>query len=391
MSAISLKIEVGIPLAVFSSYHLKNRSKIMIKANKIRKIIPLLTLLCFVLFSVPQECEASRLKDLASVKGVRSNQLVGYGLVVGLEGTGDGSKAAFTTQAMANMLENMGVHVNQNDLKVKNVAGVMITASLPPFVKIGQTIDVTLSSLGDADSLQGGTLVATPLKALDGKVYGMAQGPVSVGGFEVKGVFDQKVQKNHTTVGLIPNGATVEREVPVSFAGKESIFLNLNRADFTTVTRTVKAINGFLNGSFAKSLDGATVEVKVPEEYSNNEIFLIAALEELEIAPDNRARVIINERTGTVVLGGNVRIAELALTHGDLSISVSRQWGGSRGADEDIKVGEEANKLIHMPPGVSLGDLVKALNSLGATPRDLVAILQSIKASGALQAELEII
>ena len=361
----------------------------MIKPIQSRKIIPLLTLLCFVLFSVLQECEASRLKDLASVKGVRNNQLVGYGLVVGLEGTGDGSKAAFTTQAMANMLENMGVHVNQNDLKVKNVAGVMITASLPPFVKIGQMIDVTLSSLGDADSLQGGTLVATPLKALDGKVYGMAQGPVSIGGFEVKGVFDQKVQKNHTTVGLIPNGATVEREVPVSFAGKESIFLNLNRADFTTITRTVKAVNGFLNGSFAKSLDGATVEIKVPEEYSNNEIFLIAALEELEITPDNRARVIINERTGTVVLGDNVRIAELALTHGDISISVSRQWG--RGADEDIEVSEEANKLIYMPPGVSLGDLVKALNSLGATPRDLVAILQSIKASGALQADLEII
>ncbi len=363
----------------------------MIKPIQSRKIIPLLTLFCFVLFSIPQECESARIKDLVSVKGVRNNQLVGYGLVVGLEGTGDGKKSAFTTQAMANMLENMGVHVNQNDLKVKNVAGVMITASLPPFVKIGQTIDVTLSSLGDADSLQGGTLVATPLKALDGKVYGMAQGPVSVGGFEVSGVFDQQVQKNHVTVGLIPNGATVEREVPVSFAGKESIFFNLDRPDFTTITRTVQAVNGFLNGSFAKSLDGATIEITVPEEYSNNEVSFIAALEELEIAPDNRARVIINERTGTVVLGDNVRIAELALTHGDLTISVSRQWGESKGAEEDIKVGEEVNQLIHLPPGVSLGDLVKALNSLGATPRDLVAILQSIKASGALQAELEII
>ena len=363
----------------------------MIKPIESRKIIPLLTLLCFVLFSVPQDCEASRLKDLASVKGVRNNQLVGYGLVVGLEGTGDGSKAAFTTQAMANMLENMGVHVNQNDLKVKNVAGVMVTANLPPFVKIGQTIDVTLSSLGDAASLQGGTLVATPLKALDGKVYGMAQGPVSIGGFEVSGGFDQKVQKNHITTGLIPNGASVEREVPVSFVGKESIFLNLDRPDFTTITRTVKAVNGFLNGSFAKSLDGATVEIRVPEEYSNNEISLIAALEELEITPDNRARVIINERTGTVVLGDDVRIDELALAHGNLTISVNRQFGGTRWAEENIDVSEDPNKLIHLPPGVSLGDLVKALNSVGATPRDLIAILQSIKASGALQADLEII
>lgn len=363
----------------------------MMKANEIRKAIPLLTLLCFILFSFPQDIEASRLKDLASVKGVRNNQLVGYGLVVGLEGTGDGSKAAFTNQAMANMLENMGVHVNQNDLKVKNVAAVMVTANLPPFAKIGQTIDVTLSSLGDADSLQGGTLVATPLKALNGKIYGVAQGPVSVGGFEVKGVFDEKVQKNHVTTGLIPNGASVEREVPVSFAGKKSIFLNLNRADFTTISRTVKAVNGFLNGSFAKPLDGATLEIMVPEEYSNNEIFLIAALEELEITPDNRAKVIINERTGTVVLGDDVRIDEIALAHGNLTISVSSQFGGSRWAGEEIQVSEERNKLIHLPPGVSLGDLVKALNAVGATPRDLIAILQSIKASGALQADLEII
>lgn len=364
----------------------------------------LLAMICW-----PLNAEAVRLKDLAAVKGVRHNQLIGYGLVVGLNGTGDGNQAAFTTQALANLLQNMDMPVNENDINVQNVAGVMITASLPPFVKTGQTIDVTLSSLGNASSLQGGTLVATPLKGLNGEIYAMAQGPVSIGGFRPSGPLPEGTQQNHLTVATIPGGATVEREVPVSFAGKNEVTLSLHNPDFTTITRMTGVINEFLAGPYATALDGATVAIEVPDNFNQQEISFLAALESLEIRPDSIAKVVIDERTGTIVMGDQVRINQLALSHGNLSIQVSApaepissELVGQIITDEMIEkmtasitgapqAGPQQARLINLNPGVTLGDLVRALNSVGVAPRDLIAIFQAIKAAGALQAELKII
>lgn len=332
--------------------------------------------------------QAGRLKDMASVKGVRHNQLVGYGLVIGLDGTGDGGKTPFTTQALQNMLESMGVHVNKEDLNVKNVAGVLVTANLPAFSKIGQNIDVTLSSLGDAKSLQGGTLVATPLKGLDKNIYALAQGPISIGGFAVQGATTgSSIQKNHVTVAKIPNGATVEREVPVNLTNKDTLTLSLRIPDFTTISLMVSTINEELGGEYAVAQDGASAEVTVPSEYKNNTIGLLAQLENLEVKQDDRAKVIVDERTGTVVMGANVQISELAVAHGNLSIEITDD---ELGAGQSLQAKEGKANLIHIK-GVTLNEVVRALNALGTTPRDLIAIFQAIKASGALQAELEII
>jgi len=329
---------------------------------------------------IPGKVLAVRLKDISSVKGVRENQLVGYGLVIGLKGTGDGNNAAFTTQGLSNMLESMGMHVSRDNINVKNVAGVVVNAKLPPFIKIGQTIDVIVSSLGDATSLQGGTLIATPLKGLDGKVYAVAQGPLSIGGFETTTPV-AATQKNHLTVGRIPNGASVEREVGVSFAGKDKITLSLDSPDFTTMSRVVAAVNSLLKGNFSQAQDGATVDITIPDHFKNNEIGLLAALENLDIKPDAPARVVLDERTGTVVMGNDVRINSLALSHGNLSLQIG---GAPLRADQP-------GRLVPLEEGVTLGEVVKALNSIGVSTRDMIAIFQSIKASGALQAELEII
>lgn len=350
------------------------------------------------------QAEAVRLKDLASVKGVRDNQLVGYGLVVGLNGTGDGNNAAFTTKGLASVLKNMGVKIDPETLKVKNVASVMVTAKLPPFVKVGQNIDVTLSSVGDSSSLQGGTLLATPLKGLDNKIYAMAQGPISIGGFEVEGATTGR-QKNHLTVARIPNGASVEQEVPVSFANRERITLTLESPDFTTVTRLVEAVDQFLGGSFAQATDGATVDITIPEKYGQQGVAFLAAIENLEITPDSTAKVVLDERTGTVVMGEGVRLRQLALSHGTLSLQVKAAKPRSptkeelleSPATEDLLLGREpttgaaGQRLIKVEEGTTLGEVVRALNSVGVAPRDLIAIFQSIKASGALQADLEII
>lgn len=366
-------------------------------------------LLTLLIGAIP--AQAVRIKDLASVKGVRGNQLVGYGLVVGLNGTGDGNKAAFTTQGLTNMLKNVGMSVNGNDLKVKNVAGVMITATLPPFIKAGQTLDITLSSLGDASSLQGGTLVATPLKGLDDATYAIAQGPVSIGGFKNTDPPPPPAgsQDNHLTVARIPGGATVEKEVPVSFGGKSEIILSLNSPDFTTVSRLTTVINSFLGSSYALAKDGATVAVTIPDTYRQKEIALLADLENLDVAPDSISKVVVDERTGTIVMGENVRISQLAVSHGSLSIQVTNDPNQAPGKDmvgkiltDDMvrkmtaqiaaQVGNpQTNKLIKLSPGVTLGELVRALNSVGAAPRDLIAIFQAIKAAGAMQAELTII
>jgi flagellar P-ring protein precursor FlgI len=344
---------------------------------------------------------AVRIKDMASFKGVRGNQLVGYGLVVGLNGTGDKSATTFTVQGLTNMLTRMGVRVTPDQVKVKNVAAVMVTATLPPFARMGQRLDVTLSSLGDATSLGGGTLIMTPLKGMDGNTYVMAQGAVSVGGFLAAGEA-ASVSKNHPTVGRIPRGGTVERELPYAFKDLNKLEINLNTPDFTTAARVAAAINHGMSGVQAEANDPSTVVVNLPPDAIKDRVSLVAKLENLEIKPDVSAKVVVDERTGTVVMGEAVRISKVAITSGALSISiaesqqVSQPLPFSQGQtvvtpQTEVQVGEQKAKLKLVDGEVSIGEVVKALNALGATPRDLISILQAIKAAGALQADLEII
>ena len=353
-------------------------------------------------FSWPTPAQAIRLKDVASFKGVRPNQLLGNGLVVGLNGSGDGTNVDFNTQELANMLANMGVTANRSKIKVKNIAAVAVTAVLPPFARVGSRIDVLVSSMGDAKSLQGGTLVLTPLKGVDGQVYGLAQGPVSVGGFAASGEAGGGVTKNHPTAGRIANGATVEREIPFDFAGKEDIVMALNDPDFTTATRAVGTINKHLHGNYAFSKDSGTIHIKLPPGYKDRLVSMLASLENLEVATDTVAKVVIDERNGTVVMGENVRLSTVAIAHGNLMIQIkerpriSQPLPFSKGTttvvpDTSITVKEGADRLMVLPEGINIGQVVQALNAIGVTPRDLIAILQAIKAAGALQAELQII
>jgi flagellar P-ring protein FlgI len=344
---------------------------------------------------------AVRIKDIADIKGVRNNQLVGYGLVVGLDGTGDGKKSKFTIQSLASMLEKMGVTVNPADIAVSNVAAVMVTAELPPFAKSGGRIDALVNSIGDAQNLQGGTLLLTPLKAVNGQVYAVAQGPVNTGGFSASGA-GGKAQKNFPTVGRVVGGAFIEKEIASDFNNRRRLTLALRHPDFTTVARVADAINGVFYGSIASAPDAGTVVVRVPEKYINNVVSLVALLEGLPVTPDQLAKVVINERTGTVVMGDQVRISTIAIAHGNLSILIKERVDVSQPApfsegetvvapNTNISIQEEDNRLVVMDEGVSIGEVVKALNALGVTPRDLVAIFQAIKAAGALQAELEVI
>jgi flagellar P-ring protein precursor FlgI len=344
------------------------------------------------------DAQAVRLKDIAEIGGVRKNQLVGYGLVVGLDGTGDGKKSVFTMQSMASMLEKMGVTVDRGDIQVKNVAAVMVTADLPPR---GNRLDVLVSSIGDAKNLQGGTLMLTSLKGVDGRIYAVAQGPVNTGGFGAGGAASS-VTKNFPTVGRVLSGAIVEREVPNTFSSRESLLFSLHNPDFNTAERVVKAINAQFAEPLARAEDAGTIKVNIPQQYAGNTVPLLASLSTLEVDPDTDARVVINERTGTVVMGASVRISTIAIAHGNLSIivredpNVSQPLPFSEGQtavtpSTQVDVREEANQLMVVPQGVSIGDVVNALNALGVTPRDLIAIFQAIKAAGALQADLEVI
>ncbi|BBO79819.1 flagellar P-ring protein [Desulfosarcina ovata subsp. sediminis] len=344
---------------------------------------------------------AVRLKDISEINGVRSNQLVGYGLAVGLNGSGDGKKAIFTVQSMASMLEKMGVTIAQDDIKVKNVAAVMVTANLPPFAKRGNSIDVLVSSIGDASSLQGGTLMLTPLKGIDGKIYAVAQGPINIGGFSAGGAAASTV-KNFPTVGRVLSGATIEREVPNAFGNQGTVLFSLHHPDFTTATRVVDSVNAQLGAIYARAKDPGTIEIRVPPKYLGNTVPLLASLGNLEVAPDADAKVVINERTGTVVMGEQVRISTIAIAHGNLSIIVKENMDTSQPLplsdgqtvvtpDTEVFVQEAGNQLVVVPKGVNIGQVVNALNALGVTPRDLIAIFQAIKAAGALQADLEVI
>ena len=326
-------------------------------------------LICFL--GTWQNLHAARIKDIASIRGVRENQLIGYGLVVGLKGTGDG-KSEFTTKSLVRMFEKLGMKIDNNDLTSKNAAAVIITATLPAFAKAGNPIDVTVSAIGDASSLQGGTLLQTPLRAGNDQVFAVAQGTVSIGG-DGKDI--------HLTAGRIPNGAIIEKDIQADFATRKMFRLTLHNPDFTTAARTAITINRELGGMYATAKDGGTVDLITPFAYENKGVELLAAIEAIQVNPDGRAVVVINEKTGTVVIGDKVRISKVAISHGSLSVKVQDPKDSKKTIEE--KVG-----LID---GVSVGDLVQSLNKLGVTPKDLISILQSIKAAGALHGELEVL
>jgi flagellar P-ring protein precursor FlgI len=355
-----------------------------------------------------QPAGAVRIKDMANILGVRSNQLIGFGLVIGLAGTGDrANNVFFSIQSVVNMLRKLGVTVPEGrvqQLQFKNVATVLVTADLPAFAKQGDHLDVVVSSLADAKSLQGGTLLLTPIKGPDGKVYSVAQGPLSIGGFPLEGGGARNVQKNHLTVGRIANGAIVEKELPsdLNFNAKEEIFLTMKKTDFTTADRIARAVNDDLKDVYAMVIDGRTIRVKVPEPFKNSASVFITRVESLDVRPDTVAKVIIDERTGTVVMGESVRLSTVAVSHGNLFIQVREaalpaQAPSTSPAQAIIpprnRVLAEAgeDRILVLPEAVKLGDVVNGLNSIGINPRDLIAILQAIKAAGALHAELEII
>ncbi len=346
---------------------------------------------------------AVRIKDIAGFDGVRDNQLIGYGLVVGLNGTGDSDQTKFPVQSLVNVLERMGITINRSEITVKNVAAVMITATLPPFAKQGNRLDVLASSLGDAKSIAGGTLLMTPLKGGDGQVYAVAQGAVLTNSFSYGGQA-ASAQKNHPTAGRVPGGALVERELPNVLADKTQLRLNLHQPDFTTATQIAAVINDCFKTPVAFSSDPGAVLLNIPEEFRGRTVEFVASLERLEVKPDDVARVVLNERTGTIVMGENVRISTVAVSHGNLTLTiketpkVSQPQPFSETGETvvvphtTLKVTEEGGKgLALLKEGANISDLVKALNALGVTPRDLIAILQAIKAAGALQAELVII
>jgi len=358
-------------------------------------------LLAFAML-LPFSAAADRIKDLASIQGVRDNQLIGYGLVVGLDGSGDQTtQTPFTVQSVISMLSNMGVTLPPTtSLQLKNVAAVTVTATLPPFSRPGQTIDVTASSIGNAKSLRGGTLLMTPLKGADGQVYAMAQGNLLVGGAGAA-ASGSKTQVNHLSVGIVTNGATVERAVPTSLGQGDFIMLNLNQTDFTTASRIAEALNQKLGADTAAPLDARTVQVKAPG--GSARVAFLSQVENVEVDPAAAAaKVVINARTGSVVMNQTVTLDECAVSHGNLTVviktdnAVSQPGMLSGGetekvANSSIDIQSSDGKITVLKRGVSLGDVVKALNAIGATPQDLLVILQAMKSAGALHADLEII
>lgn len=326
-----------------------------------------LFLLCFS----AQSLADNRLKDIVSIKGVRENPIIGYGLVIGLNGTGDAG-GEITNNSMKKMFKTLGLDPVQ-EVNSANVASVIVTAKLPPFARTGQKIDVTISSIGGANSLAGGTLLVTPLKGGDGKVYAVANGALSIGGLEQGAKF--------ATSGAIPGGATVEQEITHSFNDKNSIRLALNSPDFTTAARVVKTINENLGGKFASASDSATIDLIIPPNYQRRVVDLVAILENYRVNQDQRAKIVINEKTGTIVAGGEITLQQVAISHGDLTIEV----GGEDGQ------GEGKNSLFMLEKKTTLKDLVQALNAIGTSPDDLISIFQTLKKNGALIADLELI
>lgn len=408
----------------------------------LRRLSALLIGVCLISMATP--AEAARIKDIAHVQGVRDNQLMGYGLVVGLDGTGDVGRAELTVQTISSMLSRNNIKIDKKLLQARNVAAVVITADLPPFANSGQRIDVTVSSLGNARSLQGGTLLMTPLKGVDGRVYALAQGPLSVGGYGVEGSNGNSQVKNHLNVGRIPNGALIERSVAIDLSAKEEVRLNLYAPDFTTSVEMARVISDAFTekkppepepeatppaegegagaaeapptpepepiqppepfDGIAVAVDASTVRVQIPEKWRAHVPQFIAFIERLDVERDSVARVVINERTGTVVLGGKVRVKEVAIAHGNLNVTISTQFNPSQPApftvqgnantvvtpDERVSAVEQPGQLHLVKGGATIADVVSGLNAIGVTPRDLIAILQAMKAAGALDAQIEI-
>ena len=373
--------------------------------RSIRKVLFSTALVAALLVTGLQSAAAnSRIKDIASFEGVRDNILVGYGLVVGLNGTGDDlRKSVFTRESLVGMLERLGVNARDNRLEVDNIAAVMVTATLPPYARQGTRIDVNISTIGDATNLLGGTLLVTPLIAADGEVYAVAQGPVAASGFSAQGAA-ASVTRGVPTAGRISNGGIVEREIDFKMTEMDSVKISLRNPDFTTSRRVAQAINAFLGQPVAQPLDPATVRMALPQQYANNAVGLITDIEQLRVSPDFIAKVVIDEKSGVIVMGENVRISTVAIAQGNLTIritetpQVSQPNPFSQGGETvvvprtQIDIDEDADRrLTVMPSGVTLQELVDGLNALGVGPRDMISILQAIKASGALQAEIEVI
>jgi flagellar P-ring protein precursor FlgI len=374
----------------------------MRSASKTTRTVALLAAFLLVPGSGGSLAAEARIKDLTHVQGVRGNPLVGYGIIVGLNGTGDGTQAAFTTQSVANALRRMGITVDQDQIRVRNVAAVMVTAELPPFARAGSRLDVTVSSLGDAKSLVGGTLLLTPLRAADRQVYAVAQGSVSVGGAFSAGGGGTSVQKNHPTAGRVPGGALVEKEAVVPLEGKREFRLVLDQPDFSTADRMARALNQAFPTAVARAENAGAVVLRVPEQSFGDPVGFLAAAGEVRMVPDAPARVVLNERTGTVVMGGMVRLSQVAVSHGNLSIAITTDYLVSQPApfsegetvtvpQVGVTTEEEEAQVMVLQEGTTVEDLVGALNALGVTPRDLIAIFQAIHQAGALHAELVVI
>jgi len=405
----------------------------MKRIEKMKRHMALKAGVCFLLLAAffLSTAAAARIKDIAGIGGIRDNQLIGYGLVVGLAGTGDDVKNGFTRETLSNLLIRQGLSTRDRVLTSKNIAAVMVTAQLPPFAKNGSKLDVTVSSLGDAKSLQGGTLLMTPLRGADGEIYAVVQGAVTVGGFSASGASGSSVSKNHTTAGSIANGALIEKELKYDLAGLQRISINLFQPDFTTATRLAASINGKVSAVEARAVDSGSVLVDMKKGARGDVASLVSLIENIEVAVDGPAVVVLNERTGTVVMGENVRISTVAVAHGNLSIQIReeqevsqplpfapaatgrgemaagrneradarREGGGTLMAPggqtvvtpkSEVGATEEKKGLVVVPRGVTIQDVVRGLNAMGVSPRDLITILQAIKAAGALQADLKI-
>ncbi|MBR4903466.1 MAG: flagellar basal body P-ring protein FlgI [Selenomonadaceae bacterium] len=368
--------------------------------KKLFTIATLIACLALMTSTVFAESAVTRIKDIAKIQGVRNNQLIGYGLVVGLPGTGDSDKIKQTINSTVSMLKSFGITVDNLNWKAKNVAAVMVTATLPPFVREGDTIDVVVGTMGDASSVQGGVLLQTPLLAANGDVYAVAQGSVSTGGF-VAGQGNNRAQKNFPTAGNIPNGAIVERTLEDDLGRNGQLSLSLASADFTTASRITNAINAAY-GNIAHAANPGRIDINIPGYYRANIVQFVASIEELPVVPDTVAKVVVNERTGTIVMGGNVSVDECAITQGGLSIKIQREENVSQPGpysygtsmivrNEKMDAREEMSSSVVIPATTSVSDVIGALNAVGATPRDCISILQAMKAAGAIHAVLEII
>ncbi|PCI44407.1 MAG: flagellar biosynthesis protein FlgA [Alphaproteobacteria bacterium] len=372
------------------------------RQQRMKRVITFVLMAVISVANILPTQASSRIKDLVSIEGVRENQLVGYGLVVGLDGDGDSLRnAPYTEQSIIAMLERLGVNTRGATMKGENVAAVMVTASLPPFARPGNRIDVSVSSIGDAEDLRGGTLIVTSLKGADGEVYAVAQGSIQVSGFSAGGDASS-VTQGVPTAGRIPNGAIVEKEIKYSMLGKKEILLSLHSPDFTTSNRVAKAINAKMGAKTAMALDPSTILLVKPDNYASNMVDLITDIEQLYVQPDQKAKVVVDERSGIIVIGHQVRVSEVAIAQGNLTIRVTETpqvsqpnpFGGGNTEvvpRSDIEIeGGEGKKFALLKPGVNLQELVDGLNALGIGPRDMIAILQALKVSGALHAEIEV-